>query len=210
MTAELDLEGRVQKSARPAEDWGGVSQPPSLAHRRAIKVWDPIVRISHWTIALVVLLNGFVTDPEETLHHYLGYTAATVLVIRLIWGLIGSRHARFTAFPPSPARALRHLADLRAGDRTVHLSHNPIGAFMVYNLWATIAVMAVTGYMMGTFTFFGVAWVSDLHGMAFNWLMFSLVLHLAGVVIETRRSSVPLVRAMITGRKLIPGDRPTE
>ena len=171
---------------------------------RSVAVWDPLVRIVHWTVALAVLLNGFVTDPETDLHQWIGYAAMAAVATRLVWGLVGSGPARFAAFPPSPGRALAHLAALRRGSRDTHLSHNPLGALMVYNLWATLALMGVSGYMMGMLRFFGMDWVKEMHELAFDWLMVSVALHLVGVVFDTRRTGVPLVRAMITGRKRLP------
>ena len=173
-------------------------------HTREFAVWDPLVRLIHWSLALCILLNGVFTDPEENLHMWVGYTAAGLLAVRLLWGLLGPRPARFTSFPPSPARALRHLAALWRGDRTVHLSHNPLGALMVYNIWATVAAMAITGYMMGTVRFFGIDWVKEVHEAAFNWLVISVVLHIGGVAFDSWISKVPLVRAMLDGRKRVP------
>jgi cytochrome b len=88
----------------------------------------------------------------------------------------------------------------------VHLSHSPLGALTVYNIWATVGLLAATGYMMGTFRFFGADWVEGLHELAFDWLVVSVVLHVAGVLFDGWRTRVPLVRAMIVGRKRIPGD----
>lgn len=87
---------------------------------------------------------------------------------------------------------------------TVHLSHNPLGALMVYNIWLTIALLGVTGYMMGTNQFFGIDWVEELHESAYNWLIASVVLHAGGVIFDQWRSGVPLIKAMVTGKKRIP------
>ncbi|MGR3522440.1 MAG: cytochrome b/b6 domain-containing protein, partial [Paracoccus sp. (in: a-proteobacteria)] len=130
--------------------------------------------------------------------------------VRLLWGIIGSRPARFSAFPPNPFRALGYLKEMRRGDKTVHLSHNPLGALMVYNIWATLLVIAATGFMMGTARFFGVDWVAQTHDLAYDWLLISITAHVLGVVFDTWRSGVPLVQAMIHGRKRIPNDRPVE
>ena len=177
---------------------------------REIAVWDPLVRLIHWSLALTILINSLFTEEESKAHEWVGYVALGLVAVRLVWGLIGPAHARFSAFPPSPARALRHLAGLAKGDRTVHLSHNPVGALMVYNIWATVAALGVTGYMMGTVAFFGTEWVEELHEAAFGWLMFSVALHVAGVFFDTWRSGVPLVRAMVDGRKRIPEGTQTE
>lgn len=75
---------------------------------------------------------------------------------------------------------------------------------MVYNLWLTVIVLGVTGVMMGTIRFFGVEWVEEAHEIAFSWLMISVALHLGGVLFDSLRTRVPLVRAMITGSKSVP------
>jgi len=177
---------------------------------RTVLVWDPLVRLIHWSLAATILVNGFLTDEEGRVHEWIGYIAFGLVVIRVIWGVIGPRHARFSAFPPNPISAIRYLKAVLKGRKTVHLSHNPLGALMVYNIWAIVCVLAATGYMMGTRTFFGVEWVEDVHELCFDWLMFSIVLHICGVIIDTWRTGVPLVHSMLTGRKRIPKDRPIE
>lgn len=174
------------------------------ASAREVAVWDPLVRLIHWSLALTILLNGTVIEEESKAHEWIGYTALGLVGLRLLWALIGPKHARFSAFPPSPARAIRHLRKMLAGDRTIHLSHNPLGALMVYNIWASVIAMGVTGYMMTTITFYGVEWVEELHEAVFGWLVFSVALHVAGVALDTWRSGVHLVRAMVNGRKNIP------
>lgn len=173
---------------------------------RDVRVWDPLVRLIHWSLAACILINAF-SEGEDALHMWVGYAAAGLLAIRLVWGLIGPRTARFTSFPPSPAGALAHLRAMVGGQRAdtqVHLSHNPLGALMVYNIWVTVAVIAATGYMMGTMRFFGIDWVEELHELAFNWLLLSIALHVVGVLVDGWRTRVPLVRAMVTGTKPLP------
>ncbi len=177
---------------------------------RNIMVWDPLVRLIHWSLAIAIILNGAIVDEESSLHEWIGYFAVGLIGVRLIWGLIGSSHARFSAFSPNPVAAIRHLVALSRGDKTVHLSHNPIGALMVYNIWLTVLLLGITGYMMGTIMFFGIDWVEEAHEMAFNWLVFSIILHIGGVMFDTWRTGVPIVSAMINGRKRIPEDSPIE
>lgn len=177
---------------------------------RNIMVWDPLVRLIHWSLAIAIIFNGAIVDEESSLHEWIGYFAVGLIGVRLIWGLIGSSHARFSAFSPNPVAAIRHLVALSRGDKTVHLSHNPIGALMVYNIWLTVLLLGITGYMMGTISFFGVDWVEEAHEMAFNWLVFSIILHIGGVMFDTWRTGVPIVSAMINGRKRIPEDSPIE
>jgi cytochrome b len=171
---------------------------------RVIRVWDPLVRLIHWSVVAAIILNGFVTDPESELHEFIGYGVLAVVLLRLTWGIVGTEHARFQAFPPNPAAALRHVQSVLRRENGVHLSHNPLGSLMVYNIWATLLAMCATGIMMGTVRFFGVGWVEQAHELAFDWLMVSVVLHVLGVIFETWLNRVPLVRAMITGNKHVP------
>ena len=78
---------------------------------------------------------------------------------------------------------------------------------MVYNIWASVIAIGVTGYMMTTITFFGVEWVEEAHEVIFGWLLVSVALHVAGVAFDTWWSGVNLVRAMINGKKAIPEGR---
>lgn len=177
------------------------------AGARSFMVWDPLVRLIHWTLVLSIVLNGFVLEDESALHNWVGYLALGLVGVRLLWGLVGPRHARFSAFPPNPAAALRHMSSLSKGGTTVHLSHNPLGALMVYNIWATVLFIGATGYMMGMVRFFGVEWVEVAHELAFNWLLVSVALHVGGVIFDSWRSGVPLVKSMLHGRKEVPENR---
>jgi cytochrome b len=180
------------------------NQPSGRESARDVAVWDPLVRLIHWSLALTILLNGAITEEESRLHEWVGYIALGLVGLRLVWAILGPRHARFSAFPPSPARAIRYVRSVLSGDKTVHLSHNPLGALMVYNLWLSVIALGVTGYMMTTIRFFGIDWVKEAHELVFNWLILSVALHVAGVAFDTWWSGVNLVRAMVLGRKRIP------
>ena len=172
---------------------------------RSIPVWDILVRVTHWTVAVLVIAELTVIDEDWALHRWIGYTVLGLVALRLLWGLVGTRHARFAAFPASLAGARAHLGDLLRGRRETHLSHNPLGALMAYNLWAALIAVGVTGWLMTTDAFWGVEWVEEVHEVIANWILISVLLHVAGVTFETWYSKVNLVRAMITGRKEIPG-----
>lgn len=183
---------------------GASEQASGRASARDVAVWDPLVRLIHWSLALTILLNGAVTDDESKLHEWVGFVALGLVCLRLVWAVIGPRYARFSAFPPNPMRAIRYVRAVLGGDKTVHLSHNPLGALMVYNLWLSVIALGVTGYMMTTIQFFGIKAVKEAHEIAFNWLLLSVGLHVAGVALDSWRSGVNLVRSMIVGRKRIP------
>ena len=116
--------------------------PPSL--------WDPVVRLTHWGIAVAVLANALVTKGGSLTHVSLGWLAMALLLMRLIWGVLGPVEARFSAFPPNPLAALRHMGQLLTGRVDHYPSHNPAGALMVYAFWASLSVVILTGlYLTG-------------------------------------------------------------
>ena len=114
--------------------------PPSL--------WDPVVRLTHWGIAVSVLVNAALNEGGSLLHVSLGWLVMALLLLRLVWGGLGPAEARFSAFPPNPVAALRHLRQLARGKVREYPSHNPAGAMMAYAFWACLALVTVTGLMM--------------------------------------------------------------
>ena len=107
--------------------------------------WEPLVKITHWGIGAVVLWNALIVGKGSVAHIYAGYVLAGLLAVRLLWGVIGTRPARFSAFPPSPARAFAHMRAIRAGEHESHVSHNPLGALMAYAIWGTVSVIVASG-----------------------------------------------------------------
>lgn len=113
-----------------------------------VTLWDPIVRLTHWGTAGIVLANALATEGGSLTHVWLGWALMALLLLRLVWGVLGPREARFSAFPPNPLAALRHLRGLLSGQVREHPSHNPAGALMVYAFWALLGVMTVTGLVL--------------------------------------------------------------
>jgi cytochrome b len=167
---------------------------------RMIRVWDPLVRVLHWTLAATVLGAYFIERPRD-LHEALGYLALGAVALRLVWGVIGTRHARFADFVPSPGRLLGHLRDMLGGREHRHVGHNPVGAVMILALLSLVALTGITGWMMGTDALFGEDWIEDLHEAAATATLALVPLHVAGVLWSGLRHHENLVRAMITGDK---------
>lgn len=172
-----------------------------------VKVWDPLVRIFHWSLVAAFTANALFTDPEEDLHETIGYIVLALVCVRILWGFIGTRHARFSDFPPSPKAAIGQVGSLLRWKRDPHAGHSPLGALMIYNLLATLLVIVASGWMMTTNTWFGIKWVEELHELAVHWAELSVVLHVLAVVVESRRLGVNLPRSMLTGYKDLPGVR---
>jgi cytochrome b len=168
------------------------------------KVWDPFVRIFHWSLVGLFAANALVLDAESKLHRQVGYVIAALIALRIIWGFAGRGYARFSTFPPSVAGSIGQMTDLVTGRNKIHIGHTPLGALMIYNLIATVTLIAASGFMMTTDTYFGIGWVQELHETAVLWAEISIVLHVAAVIYESVRSKVNLPLAMLTGIKNIP------
>jgi cytochrome b len=175
---------------------------------RTIRVWDPFVRLFHWLLVAGFAANALFTDPEAWLHKWIGYGIAGLVAARLVWGLIGTRHARFSDFLPSVSGSFGQLREMATGRRRVHAGHSPLGALMIYNLILTIIGISITGYMMTTVAYFGVGWVEDAHEALVTWAEISIAAHILAVAVESLRLRINLPKAMITGYKDLPQGRP--
>ena len=107
---------------------------------RTVHVWDRFVRVFHWTLAAAFFVAYFTEDDLLAVHVWAGYLVGGLIVLRLAWGFVGPRHARFTDFVCGPAKAWRYLIDLVALRSARHLGHSPAGGMMVVLLLAGLAV----------------------------------------------------------------------
>lgn len=169
-----------------------------------LKVWDPFVRLFHWSLVIGFATNAVILDDDSKLHQWVGYVVVALVTMRIFWGLIGSKYARFSSFPPSIHVALEQVRNTLAGLRDIHVGHTPLGALMIYNLLASMLVIGASGYLMTTDLFWGVEWPEELHEVSVAWAEISVVLHIAAVVFESWRTRVNLPRAMVTGCKDVP------
>lgn len=168
---------------------------------RRVRVWDPIVRIFHWTVAGGVIANLTFLRHEEDSHIYVGYAVVAALIVRLVWGLVGRGHARFASFVPGPRRLVSYFTAMLGKREPRYVGHNPAGAAMIVLLLVLLATVGTTGWMMGLDAFWGVAWVETLHEVTANILIGAVALHVIGAIVESIRHRENLPLAMITGYK---------
>ena len=109
------------------------------------RVWDPIVRIGHWIIVIGFFTAYLVEDDFLTLHVWAGYTVGVVVAFRLLWGLIGPKHARFTDFVYSPRNVLTYLKGLVSGKSKRYIGHSPAGGAMIILLLTGLSGAVYTG-----------------------------------------------------------------
>jgi len=170
---------------------------------KTVKVWDPVVRLFHWATAILFVANMTVLDEDGIIHAYAGYLLSALVALRLVWGLIGTKNARFRTFWPTRHGIKAHLSGYLSGTHEITLSHNPLGALMVINLMGSLLLTGITGFMLSVP---GFGWAEGPHELLANYVTLCVCLHVLGVLIETRRTKVDLIRAMVTGRKTVPDE----
>jgi cytochrome b len=166
-----------------------------------VRVWDPFVRIFHWSLVSLFILAFVTGDETEWLHLTAGYAIGALVVLRIIWGFAGPRHARFSDFVRTPREVIDYVRSVIRLRASRYLGHNPAGGVMIIALLAMLIGISATGFMMTTDAFWGAQWVEDLHeGLVYATLGL-IALHVVGVVFSSIEHGENLVKAMITGRK---------
>lgn len=178
-----------------------IHAPSDDAARSAgVMTWDPVVRLFHWAVVAGCLFN-FIVDDGKLAHRWVGYTVAAVLAIRILWGFVGTRHARFADFVPGWETLRGYMRDsLRFRERR-YAGHNPLGAVMILALMVLLALITLTGWMTTLETFRRAHWLEEVHEVFANLLLPLVGIHVGGILYGSLRHGENLVKAMITGRK---------
>ncbi len=189
-----------------------------------IKVWDPLVRIFHWSLVIGFFVAYITEDDFMTLHVWAGYLVGGLVAFRLVWGLIGPKYARFSDFVRPPREVLAYLKDELSGRARRYLGHNPAGGAMVVALLLSLAMTVFTGLV----TYGGAECAGPLadalcgsgeildelgeevHEFFANFTLLLVVLHVAGVLLSSWLHGENLVRSMIHGRKQLKGNETLE
>ena len=166
-----------------------------------VPVWDPLVRIFHWTLALSFAVAWFSAQSWEDMHVWAGYAAASLVALRVVWGLVGAHYARFAQFVRPPRTVVAYLRDIVTGREARFVGHNPAGGAMIVAMLLALVAAALTGWMLTTDALWGVRWAQRLHGAVSYVLLAMVFAHLAGVALASVRHRENLPRAMIVGRK---------
>lgn len=181
----------------------------NIPKTRQVRVWDILVRVTHWAVAAGITANLLFTEEGSELHQYVGYTVVGLVVVRLLWGLVGTRYARFSDFFPTSSRIKRHLSDLSARRMDEqHLGHNPLAAIMMLLLWAVIIGLGVSGYLMEARIFGSKDILEEIHEILANSLYSLVPLHIISAIVMSYWERQNLVKSMITGNKTVTIRRP--
>jgi cytochrome b len=166
-----------------------------------ILVWDAPTRVFHWLLA-ASFVGAFLTADSERwrdIHVLLGYTFAGLIGFRLVWGLIGTRYARFRSFLFRPRELVEYLQSLLARAPRHYLGHNPAGSIAILFLLSVGVVTAASGW--AAYNDIGGDWLKELHEGAAFAMLAVVAVHVGGVMLSSMLHRENLVRAMITGRK---------
>jgi cytochrome b len=174
---------------------GGVMPPAT------VKVWDPFVRVFHWSLATLFLVAYLTGDETEKVHIAAGYTIAGLVALRIVWGFAGPRHARFSNFVRSPRAILAYMRDLSLFRAPRYIGHNPAGGIMIVALIVMLIGTCISGYMLTTDAFWGAKWAEEVHEAFANLTVGLVFFHVLGVITSSLLEKENLVKSMITGRK---------
>jgi cytochrome b len=204
---------------------------------KEIRVWDPLVRIFHWSLVLAFTIGYLSGDEENDLHIYAGYVVLGLITFRLIWGFIGTPYARFKDFLRTPQTIITYIKELIAGRAKRYIGHNPAAGAMIIALLLGLFVVSYSGLKVYAIeegagplaqqtmeiSIISPAYADDdddehegkheeegdedfweeVHEVSTNFVLFLVVLHIAGVLISSKLHKENLVRAMISGKKKV-------
>lgn len=178
-------------------------------------VWDLPLRIFHWLFAVTIFALWYTAEQEGDLidiHMTLGYVALGLLTFRVIWGIIGPKHARFAQFIPSPNRVINYLKCLKNKQSFYAPGHNPLGALMVILMIVLVSLQAISGLFINDDIFsagpyygslsdeFGKV-MSFIHHNIFDYMIIAIALHIGAIIFYWLVKKQNLVLPMITGNK---------
>ncbi len=177
--------------------------PDFIEPSNTVRVWDVSVRVFHWTTVTCVIIAWFTAGVSANYHELAGYIVIALLLFRIWWGFAGTQYARFSTFFPTPRKFFGYLIDVIRGRSPRHLGHNPVGAAMIFALLGLLAAISITGWMMLTRQFFGVAWVETTHKYTVYALLSIIPVHVAGALLSSLLHKENLIGSMFSGQKPI-------
>ena len=186
-------------SAFPADS--PAAEPASAPPPRKVLIWDAPVRVFHW-LMVFSFVSAYLTAESERwrlVHVTLGYTMAGLVAFRVLWGFVGTRHARFSIFVRGPVAAMRYLRKLGSGPSDHTAGHNPAGALAIVALLGMTVMVTAAGW--ATYNDVGGGWLEDLHEGAANVMLAIVGVHIGGVLLGSWLHRDNLIGAMVTGRK---------
>jgi len=182
---------------------------------QTIMVWDLLVRIFHWTLVLSFFTAYFTEDDFQALHVWAGYTIISLLFTRILWGFIGTTHAKFSDFYYSKHQIIVFIKETLQYKAKRFIGHNPAGGAMIFLLLISLVITTITGlFLYGLEEGQGPLaslpyqnwlsvkkYINELHDFFANFTLFLILIHIIGVLIESIIHKENLIHSMISGKK---------
>jgi cytochrome b len=173
----------------------------NLDKKQSVLVWDFPVRVFHWLL-VISFAGAWLTSESEAqqlIHYAFGYSACALILFRIVWGIVGTRHARFTDFIKGPTATWQHIKSLLVGRQYSGVGHNPVGALVMILLMILILLIDLTGYwivkgVLGEF-------MSGAHEAISNLALGFVLIHVTAAIIMSFLQKENLVRSMFNGLK---------
>jgi cytochrome b len=200
-TATLVIHWLIKEISMNAISASHAEASADRASTRKILVWDAPVRVFHW-LMVASFAGAWLTAESERwrmVHVTLGYTMAGLVAFRILWGLVGTRHARFTSFVRGPAKVVEYVRSILRGRPEHHTGHNPAGAVAIVALLGL--TIAITGSGWATFNEIGGKLISESHEAAATFMLVLVCVHIGGAIFSSWLHRENLIGAMISGRK---------
>ena len=164
-------------------------------------LWPLRTRFIHWSLALIVLLNGFFLEEGDPLHRYIGYGATFLVIVRLFLGFKGFGHENFRLLPLSKIELRKFCRALLRGHHLEYEGHNPLASLIYFAIWGSILLLGITGLLMGLDAFWGNQFLEETHGWISNVLLILVGTHLVGLIVDELAHRKNRWISMITGKK---------
>ncbi|HZP91938.1 MAG TPA: cytochrome b/b6 domain-containing protein [Burkholderiales bacterium] len=186
-----------------------------MSREERVLVWDPLVRVFHWLL-VAAFFAAYLIEPEESELHFLaGYAVLALILVRIVWGFVGSAHARFSDFTYSPGAILAYLGNAIRMRAQRYLGHSPGGGAMVIVLLLMLLATTASGLMvygadqhagplaqwMSAVSEEGEHLLEEVHELLANVTLGLVILHILGVLLASYSHHENLVKAMFTGYK---------
>lgn len=199
-----------------------------MKQQTSVRVWDPLVRVLHWTLVIAFFVAYFTGEDAPPLHEWMGYLVLAIVIVRIFWGFVGSGHARFSDFVRGPGEVLRNLRDIVLMHPKRYLGHSPAGSAMVVLLLAMLTATTITG-IIGDEQQEQVAPaaaaqanaddddksngrkaededgaegpITEMHEVLANLTLALVLLHIGGVILSSFTHRENLIASMVSGRK---------
>jgi cytochrome b len=187
----------------------------AMNESQTVKVWDVFIRVFHWALVGAFATAYLSAEDFESVHVWAGYAVLGLVAARLLWGVIGTEHARFANFVRSPVAAFRYVVDVVAGRARRFIGHNPAGAAMIVLMLVTLIALTISGVALygadeGQGPLAGMLagsgeevehLLEEVHEFLANLMLAFIAIHVVGVLVESLVHHESLVRSMFTGRK---------